>query len=209
MSSLRTSLACPQVPIVSVLMSRRHKDSTISSTCLASEKDELPRECDVCDEETTRKCSICGKGSFCSDWCQRKRSVTHLFTCSGHQLTSADYLWQSLIQDLMPEEDDVLEDFGFNNFLLESDKTKLLGLYRGLFLSGEFSAEDLHKWRVGGILINKIKKFFFGIREEFRGQYFPWFLKNCNVLECPIPQDEVPQRLVASFDRKARPFLDD
>lgn len=135
-------------------------------------------------------------------------SGSHLFTCSKRPLTSADYLWKSLAEDLMPQEEDVLEDFGFNNVLFGRDETYLLGVYRGLYLSGNFSAEDIHEWRVGGILVKKIKEFYYSIPEGNRGQYFPWFLKNPHVLERPMTKDEAQQRLIATFYDKARPYLD-
>lgn len=131
-----------------------------------------------------------------------------MFTCSKRPLTSADYLWKSLAEDLMPQDEDVLEDFGFHNVLFGGDRTYLLGVYGGLYLSGKFSAEDLHEWRVGGILVDKIKEFYYSIAENSRGQYFPWFLKNISVLERPMTQDEAEQKLIATFYDKARPYLD-
>ena len=108
----------------------------------------------------------------------------------------------------MPQEEDVLEDFGFNSILFGRDQTRLLGVYRGLYLSGKFSAEDIHEWRVGGILVDKIKEFYYSIAENSRGQYFPWFLKNFYVLDRPMTTDEAQQRLIATFYDKARPYLD-
>ena len=108
----------------------------------------------------------------------------------------------------MPEDEDVLEDFRFNNVLHSKDETSLLGVYGGLYLSGKFSAEDLHEWRVGGILFDKIKEFYYSIEETSRGQYFPWFLKNISVLERPMNKDEAEQKLIATFYDKARPYLD-
>ena len=128
--------------------------------------------------------------------------------CSKRPLTSADYLWKSLMEDLMPEEEEVLEDFGFNSVSFGKDRTYLLGVYMGLYLSGKFSAEDIHEWRVGGILVAKIKEFYYGIPENSRGQYFPWFLKNLHVLERPMTQEEAQQKLIATFYDKARPYLD-
>ncbi|MCJ1438446.1 hypothetical protein MMC27_007835 [Xylographa pallens] len=148
------------------------------------------------------------KDFFCSDSCQEKRSGSHLFTCSKRPLTSADYLWKSLAEDLMPQDEDVLEDFGFNNVLFGEDRTYLLGVYIGLYLSGKFSAEHIHEWRVGGILVDKIKEFFYSIPENSRGQYFPWFLKNFHVLERPMTKDEGQQKLIATLYDKARPYLD-
>lgn len=108
----------------------------------------------------------------------------------------------------MPEDEDVLEDFGFHNVPFGRDRTYLLGVYEGLYLSGEFSAEDIHEWRIGGILVDKIKEFYYSIAENSRGQYFPWFLKNFSVLERPKTKDEAQQKLIATFYDKARPYLD-
>ena len=108
----------------------------------------------------------------------------------------------------MPQEEDVLEDFGFNDVLLGGDQTYLLGVYGGLYRSGKFSAEDIHEWRVGGILVDKIKEFYYSIAEDCRGQYFPWFLENFHVLERHMTIDEAQQRLIATFYDKAKPYLD-
>ena len=97
----------------------------------------------------------------------------HLFTCSKRPLTSADYLWESVGGDLIPEDEDALEDFGFNNVLSGRDTSNLGGVYRGLYLSDRFSPADLHEWRVGGVLSDKIKEYYYSIPENFRGQYFP------------------------------------
>ncbi len=194
-----------------MLRVKRQTENTISSarrTYSTPEGDEPDWDCDICMRPTTRRCNICSKGFFCSDSCQEKRSGSHLFTCSKRPLTSADYLWKSLAEDLMPQDEDVLEDFGFNNVLFGGDRTYLLGVYGGLYLSGNFSAEDIHEWRVGGILVDKIKEFYYSIGENSRGQYFPWFLKNFYVLERPMTKDEAQQKLIATFYDKARPYLD-
>lgn len=108
----------------------------------------------------------------------------------------------------MPQEEDVLEDFGFNNFVSYGDRTHLLGVYIGLYLSSEVSAEDMHEWRVGGTLISKIKEFYFKIPESSRRGYFPWYLRNLDALERPMTKDEAKQRMFATFFDKARPYLD-
>lgn len=107
----------------------------------------------------------------------------------------------------MPQDEAVLEDFGFHN-VFGGDRTSLLGVYGGLYLSGKFSAEDIHEWRVRGILVDKIKEFYYSIAENCRGQYFPWFLKNLYVLQRPMSKDEAQQELIATFYDKARPYLD-
>ncbi|KAL8833124.1 MAG: hypothetical protein Q9170_004482 [Blastenia crenularia] len=173
-----------------------------------SEGDEPEWDCQICERPTTRKCNICSKDFFCSESCQEKRSGRHLFTCSKRPLTSADYLWKSLGEDLMPQDEDVLEDFGFNHVLYCGDGSYLLGLYGGLYLSGKFSAEEIHDWRVGGILADKIKEFYYNIPENCRGQYFPWFLKNLHVLDLPMTKDEAEQKTIATFYDKARSYMD-
>ena len=108
----------------------------------------------------------------------------------------------------MPQDEAVLEDFGFNNVVSGGDKTSLLGLYRGLYLCSDFSAEDIHQWRIRGILAYKIKEFYYSIEETYSGGYFPWFLKNLHVLQRPMSKDEAQQELIATFYNKARPYLD-
>jgi hypothetical protein len=115
----------------------------------------------------------------------------------------------SLAEDLMPEEEEVLEDFGFDNLVSAQDKTYLLGVYIGLYLSGQFSAEDIHEWRVRGTLVDKIKEYYYSISEMSRGQYFPWFLKNSYALGPPKTKEESQQRLIATFFDKAKPYLDE
>jgi len=122
--------------------------------------------------------------------------------CSKRPFTSADYLWGSIAGDLVPEDEDVLEDFGFNNLLSSMEKSFLLGVYGGLYLSSKFSAEDIHEWRVGGILVDKIKEFYYSIPENSRGQYFPWFLKNLHVLERPMTKDEAQQKVDSDHPRQ-------
>ena len=194
-----------------MLTFKRQTEDTISSarcTYSASEGDEADQECEICMRLTTRRCNICSKGFFCSDPCQEKRSGSHLFLCSKRPLTSADYLWGSLAEDLIPQDEAVLEDFGFNNVLSVEDQSSLLGVYEGLYLSGKFSTENIHEWRVRGILADKIKEFYYSIAEGYRGQYFPWFLKNLHVLQRPMSKDEAQQNLIETMHDKARPYLD-
>ena len=171
-------------------------------------EDETEWECHSCMRLTTRKCSLCGRDHFCSDACQMKSSGAHLFTCSRRPLTSADYLWKSIGQDLLPPDEDVLEDFGFNNVPFGGNRSYLLGVYQGLYRSGRVSSEDIHEWRVTGILADKIKEFYYEIPETHRGQYFPWFLKNIHVLDRPISKEEAQQKLIATFYDQAKPYLD-
>ncbi|KAK6824309.1 hypothetical protein RU639_005011 [Aspergillus parasiticus] len=87
------------------------------------------------------------------------RSGRHLFTCAKRPLTSADFLYRSIEEDRMPEEEDVCSDFGFNYFESFADKSKLLGLYKGLWINN-VPVEDIHKGQVEGSLVANIKEVF-------------------------------------------------
>lgn len=158
---------------------------------------------------TSRLCSICGKDAFCSQRCEEKRSGRHIFTCRKRSLTSADYLYRSIATDELPEDEDVLEDFGFGYFTSFADKCNLLGLYKGLYLSDEITVEDVHKWQVEGSLVTNIKNYFHQIPENCRGGYFPWFLNHTNIFDQRITKEDATRKLVETFYDQARPYLEE
>jgi hypothetical protein len=133
--------------------------------------------------------------------------VYHLFTCSKRQLTSADYLWTSLAEDIIPVDEDVLQDFGFNVFDA-SDRSYLFGLYQGIRLFGDITSNDLHEWRVKGIMVEKIKEIYYKIPESHRGQYFPWWLKSLHRLQKPTTKEEAERSFAETFVDKAKLYLD-
>lgn len=106
----------------------------------------------------------------------------------------------------MPKEEEVLEDFGFNNVVSDSDKHKLFGVYRGL-VNDEISAETLHQWRISGKLEDNIKKFYYAIPERFRGGYFPWLMRNPHVLGRPLTKEEATARQIATYFDDAKTYL--
>ncbi|KAM0134264.1 hypothetical protein ACHAP3_005577 [Botrytis cinerea] len=114
---------------------------------------------------------------------------------------------RNIVEDTIPNEGDVLEDFGFNRLTSFADHRKLLGLYKGLWLGG-VPVEDIHKWQVEGTLIANIKKYFYQIDEASRGGYFPWFLGNLHILERPLTQQESTQNMLATFYDQAQIYLD-
>ncbi|KNG83331.1 hypothetical protein ANOM_008385 [Aspergillus nomiae NRRL 13137] len=164
-------------------------------------------ECYTCSGDTSRRCSLCQKDFYCSQLCEDKRSGRHLFTCTKRPLTSADFLYRNIEKDRLPEEEEVCSDFGFNYFDSFADKSKLLGLYKGLWLA-EIPVEDINKWQVEGSLVANIKEHFYQIPERYRGGYFPWFLEHTQCLDKPITEEEAAQRTVATFFDKARSYLD-
>lgn len=164
-------------------------------------------ECDVCCKMTSRRCSFCSRGFYCSESCQNQSSLYHIFQCSRRPLTTADYLFKSLVEDQLSEEEEVLEDFGFNHLPSFADKCKLFGLYQGL-LSDKIGPEEVHKWRVEGTLVANIKDFYYKIPETHRGGYFPWFLNHTDILDRCMTKEESVEQMLAKFLDKARPYLD-
>jgi hypothetical protein len=133
--------------------------------------------------------------------------------CSGGRpLTTADYLYQDCVQDLLPADDQVCEDFWFNRLPKFAEKTKLFGLYKGLWYINEFHgtipSETLHQWQAEGSLVEHIIESFNTLPERSRGGYFPWFLKNRHIFEGPGNPEEFFEREVASYFEAGQAVLD-
>lgn len=105
-------------------------------------------------------------------------------------------------------DEDVLQDFGFNNVLDDSERSNLFGLYQGIRLFSDITSSDLHEWRVKVIMVKKIKEIYYRIPESNRGQYFPWWLKNLPRLQKPTTKEEAESNLVETFFDKAKMYLD-
>ncbi|KAL3423505.1 hypothetical protein PVAG01_05252 [Phlyctema vagabunda] len=174
----------------------------------SNQETEYVDECSGCSRMTSRTCSVCGKGHFCSQSCEDKRSGFHLFTCTKRPITTADILYEDIADDKLPDSEDVLRDYGFNYFTSFADRSKLLGLYKGIWYSDEITAEDLHRWRVEGSLLAHIKEYFYSIPERYRGGYFPWFLNHTDCLDEPLTSQSANDKLVATFFDKAKSYLD-
>ncbi|KAF5876693.1 putative zf-mynd domain-containing protein [Botrytis fragariae] len=164
-------------------------------------------ECNTCSRVTSRLCSICNIDYYCSESCETRTNGSHVFTCAKRPLTSADYLYINISENTIPDEEEVLEDFGFNHLSSFADRSNLLGLYKGLWLGG-VPVEDIHRWQVESTLITNIKKHFYQINEAHRGGYFPWFLVNLHILEKPLTKEESTQNLLATFYDQAQLYLD-
>lgn len=89
-----------------------------------------------------------------------------------------------------------------------ADKSKLMGLYKGLWLSDRIAASDFHRWRAEGSLVAHIKDFFYARPESCRGNYFPWFLNHTDCLDKPRTNRAAREQLIATFFDKAKPYLD-
>ena len=48
------------------------KENDFDSIVYSAEIGSLTGQCSVCDEEMERECSVCGRGWYCSEFCQKK-----------------------------------------------------------------------------------------------------------------------------------------
>lgn len=149
---------------------------------LPATESEYDPECDVCGKITKRRCSICQKGLFCSEWCQQRMSSYHRFECSSGPLTTADYLERAVYSDEIPDDPQTAEDYGFTRCKTWYQKSHLLGLYGGLFKSLEVGPVELDRWRRDGELQQNIIEKFSQVPQGSQGAYFPWYLRNIDLL---------------------------
>lgn len=133
-------------------------------------------------------------------------SPTHKAICSNGALTTADYLMMDCVADEIPEDPDVLRDFGFEHILAFNERSKLLGLYKGLMYL-EVRSEELHSWQVSGSLANQIIEIFERRPVESRGGYFPWFVKNRNSIFPSTPPSLTEDDMLEQLSRSAKFLL--
>lgn len=98
--------------------------------------------------------------------------------------TTADSLWNAMVQDQIPGNPQTREDYGFSRAVSDSEESHLLGLFQGLRLIGA-TPEQVHQWRLEGSLVDKINEYYELTPVEYRGRYHPWFTKNQHLLRGP------------------------
>jgi hypothetical protein len=152
---------------------------------------------------------MCHQGHYCSQRCEDRRGLDHLFLCAQRPITTADYLWDCITKHKLPDADDVLEDFGFNHFVSFADRCKLLGLYQGLSYSEDITPERIHQWRLEGSLVVHIKEHFYNISEKSRGGYFPWFLTHSHLFKKSANPGSPPKIQIENVYDLAREYLDE
>jgi hypothetical protein len=149
----------------------------------------MPRLCDR--SEATKKCSGCQKKWYCSEKCQRENWPSHIFDCNRTKpIPTSYYLYRAALRDEFPQDEKTRQDYGFARTAIACEHSKLLGLYRGLFIYLEVNPGDVHRWRKNGTLIQEIKNAFDAWPPQNRGQYYPWFLQNQYLLDPNYNQPE-------------------
>lgn len=159
--------------------------------------------CEACDRPATRRCAGCknktawycrsvahfslstsSQPHACSERCQRELWIIHIFECRPKKsINTAYYLARACWANRFPEDPQTCEDYGFTKTFTAQNQSCLLGLYQGIFKFGGIEPETVHKWRVQGILVEKIKEFFEAMPENRRGGYYPWFLRNQYIVD--------------------------
>ncbi|PNP84114.1 hypothetical protein FNYG_02802 [Fusarium nygamai] len=134
------------------------------------------------------------------------------------QVTSADYLYQDILDDIVPTDSQVRQDYWFDRCQSSHEESHLLGLFAGLLHYHHYpiTREELHQWRsdsgANEYLVKRIVEKFEELPKGGTGSYFPWFLRHRNRFELPdghesIPQRPSPEMQVKSMQDKARKYL--
>jgi hypothetical protein len=156
------------------------------------ETNEQQRECNHCEGEFSQLsvCSSCHKAWYCSSTCQKADWKSHRLWClHPSKLTTADRLALASYGDLLPEDADILRDYGFARAQIPLSENYLLGLFQGIFKHGSIDPRTIHQQRLAGTLIDYIKNYYEAIPTHARGSYYPWFLKNQHLLAPPAFSD--------------------
>ena len=120
----------------------------------------------------------------CSESCQPKLLVIHIFECNPQKpISTAYHLALACLWDWFLEDPQTCQDYGFDKTFTGEYQSKLLGLFQGLFRVGRIEPKVVHKRRINGTLVENIKKFYKDIPAHAQGYYYPWFLQNQWILD--------------------------
>jgi hypothetical protein len=164
----------------------------------------MPQICRNCENPATRRCSGCKVSStwYCGKECQQEHWVIHIFECNPRKpINTAYYLARDCRRDRLPDDHQTCEDYGFSRAFTAENRSKLLGLYIGLFNYLNVSPKMVHSWRLNGTLVEKIKESFEELPVSSRGGYYPWFLENQYILEETkvVPIDHIHETLLRAW----------
>lgn len=125
-----------------------------------------------------KPCTACNKTWYCSAACQQSHSAYHIFDCNPPRpINTADRLALAVRQDVIPDDPQTSEDYGFAR---ANRPHLLLGLYASLLSPSKLGveADTLHRWRLEGTLVENIKKEFQRLPEGNRGACYTRFIGN-------------------------------
>ncbi|KAJ7090490.1 hypothetical protein C8R44DRAFT_891934 [Mycena epipterygia] len=115
------------------------------------------RLCAACGVSASVQCSAYRKVWYCSKKCQENEWSGHLVECyPGRPITAADHLRAAAHRHKLPEDLEILLDYGFTR-VGEVGAKFLLDVYGVVFEEGVRS-RDLHQWNTSGKLLEEVEK---------------------------------------------------
>ncbi|KAJ6520360.1 hypothetical protein C8R45DRAFT_808200 [Mycena sanguinolenta] len=152
----------------------------------------MNQECKACGKPASKRCAGCTVPTawYCSTDCQRHNWAEHRFEC--HPRSTADHLALAVRKNLIPDDPQTCEDFGFARAFSIENKSSLLGLYIGLIERLQVSPKKVRQWQTEGKLVENIKATFSTLPAHSRGGYYPWFLRNQWILDPKLPAPRNP-----------------
>ncbi|KAJ7241372.1 hypothetical protein C8J57DRAFT_1142811 [Mycena rebaudengoi] len=159
--------------------------------------------CASCGVSATVRCSGCNKLWYCSRKCQEDQWGSHLVDCNpGRPITSADHLRAAVHRRKLPEDLDILSDYGFTRVNEVGGKI-LLDVYRIIFEDGVRS-RDIHRWKTSGHLLQEVEKVLRRLENWKTHRVLPWFeghhyaFDHDVAVDRPAEDDEFGLRLKAT-----------
>ncbi|KAI9057685.1 hypothetical protein FKP32DRAFT_1598077 [Trametes sanguinea] len=166
---------------------------------MATTVESSARRCAYCGWETgapaKKRCSGCRKTWYCSQACQEKDWIYHVFDCKlGQPISTIYHLRRACARDVIPVDSQTRKDYGFDKARQVDDghspgENMLLGVYVGLFHYHNVPPKEVRKWRDEGRLIEGIKEVFEKIPPHARGAYYPWLMRNRFILDDSFTPD--------------------
>ncbi|KAJ7260486.1 hypothetical protein B0H12DRAFT_1107563 [Mycena haematopus] len=137
--------------------------------------DVSPRHlCESCGVSARVRCAACKKVWYCSKKCQESDWGGHRVNCNpGRPITSADHLNAAVHRRKLPDDLDILSDYGFTR-VDEAGGKILLDVYRILFEEGVRS-RDLHQWKNSGTLLEEVEKVLRRLEQWKTSRVLGWF----------------------------------
>ncbi|KAF8130951.1 hypothetical protein K438DRAFT_1885890 [Mycena galopus ATCC 62051] len=130
--------------------------------------------CASCGVSATVRCSGCKKVWYCSKKCQEDQWGSHLVDCNpGRPIASADHLRAAVHRRKLPEDLDILSDYGFTRVNEVGGKI-LLDVYQIIFEDGVRS-RDIHQWKTSGHLLQEVEKVLRRLENWKTHRVLPWF----------------------------------
>ncbi|OCH90738.1 hypothetical protein OBBRIDRAFT_887526 [Obba rivulosa] len=148
--------------------------------------------CVQCDQPARLCCSACSTtGSmtwYCSESCQKNHWICHIFKCKRRtrEINTGDHLALAVYRSRLPLDPQTRLDYGFDRAFTTDVKLLLFGMYRVLLIDFNLSSQKLHKWRLHGILLEKIEAALIS-PEGPRSPYYVWLQGNSWILDTSQP----------------------